>query len=1145
MIKEKIHFQSSVNIQFDIGKGDLYERYLPTPSHAESFLGLLKGFLGEGSHAHIIVGPYGSGKSFLATLVADMMLGVKDTEWLEDLQKKFLTVDDDIYSYIDRVRHSDLKFIPVVMSGSGISFRQTILSSLFRALKRHGIDMSVPLFVSEIKQIVSVWKLSYKATFDSFSRLLEQEKWTYYTWIGDIENFDTIAIEWFKSIYPALTSGSHLRLPYDHDIVTQITEALEELKQRGYGIFLLYDEFGRYLQTLSSSEVHAAMQDLQDLAELANHHEASNLNVLLITHRNLGQYALRFNEDLQKEFQRIEKRYSVYYTHADRATFIRLASNVTEEYRRGSMQGECFISELRKFTLFPELTYHEIDSLVIRGSYPLHPVSLFAIPQLANLVGQNERTLFTFLQSLEKGGLQAHVQSTSEWYLVDHIFDYFEPSLSEFEKDSLIGETYLMYSRLQRKLLDSDLLDEELKALKVIALWRVTNLNVRQVLSDEMISFALLWDASHTSVVLSSLQKKKVIRYNSVNGFWDLFEGSSVDVDAEVAIRQERSNLSKRQKANLLEASLTERFILPKHYNDEKSMTRFASIHPAFATELLYGNISCLQFRDTNGSDAAVFFVVDDTSDDSEKIKADLMQKSIQDQQTVYGVPVPKLGNDLEPLVSRLSVINDLLEDKYFLSQDRYLILELKQLKEELVFEINQRMYSAFNSENCLWIHDGTYIKFRRQRLGQYLSDVMKLVFPLTPEIRNEPFNRRKVTKIQLNAAVKVVDLILNSTNDKDLEIGGFGPDYLIFATVVKNTGIQLFGDGTIQNEFLSILKTRLLDVLFSVGKGSFYDLLSIFLTPPFGIRKPVIPLLLVSLLKGNWKQLMFYNNLIYSPDVDGEMLYYMLENPENYTFSFQRHGSRHKSVVREVERAFGDCSEGLDRTLPPAVFESRVLLNWLRSLPKIAQSTTKTSDESNTFKDIIRKSEVEPVEAMDALDKLLKQRKESILLSRLRVECESYFSKHQSFIEEQIYGREGIKTFEDLKVWALSQHNKVKIKNPLIKGIIDSTKETLIDDLSESIVGVKRENWSDATDNLFINQIKVYLNQLSNEFYQTYLEVKIGNSIHVVPDVTLSEKSRLIYNNTRTNLKLMGRTVPKEEVQVVLLQLLKEYLTD
>ena len=71
--KKRKAFSTSVNLKFDIGNTEFVQRYLPTPSHADFLKGIIAGFLGENNqNAHIMIGPYGSGKSLAATIVADI-----------------------------------------------------------------------------------------------------------------------------------------------------------------------------------------------------------------------------------------------------------------------------------------------------------------------------------------------------------------------------------------------------------------------------------------------------------------------------------------------------------------------------------------------------------------------------------------------------------------------------------------------------------------------------------------------------------------------------------------------------------------------------------------------------------------------------------------------------------------------------------------------------------------------------------------------------------------------------------------------------------------------------------------------------------------------------------------------------------------
>src|SRR5690242_1242769 len=114
-------FKTSVNIKFDLGKREFIERYLPTPSHAESLLGLLKGFNDPNNNkrSHIIVGPYGTGKSLIATIIGNLTSKrIEDERSLNTLSSKFNKVHDDIYTELEKIKELDKTYLTVVLNGN-------------------------------------------------------------------------------------------------------------------------------------------------------------------------------------------------------------------------------------------------------------------------------------------------------------------------------------------------------------------------------------------------------------------------------------------------------------------------------------------------------------------------------------------------------------------------------------------------------------------------------------------------------------------------------------------------------------------------------------------------------------------------------------------------------------------------------------------------------------------------------------------------------------------------------------------------------------------------------------------------------------------------------------------------------------------
>ncbi|NMO94921.1 2OG-Fe(II) oxygenase family protein [Paenibacillus lemnae] len=1141
MLTQTQFLHPSVNIRFDLGRDEFLDRYLPTPSHAESLKGIIKGFLNKGSHAHIMIGSYGSGKSLLTTIIAGIVSKTIEHKSYSNLLSRFISVDEnrETSDYLEAVYNQPITYIPVVLNGNQGSFRKNLMIALYQTLEEHGFDYSMSSVALEIESTIELWKNEYVGAYESFLSSLDETSWNLEQFLLCVKSYDMKAIGWFKEVYTQLTNGSKLSLAYERDIVTQLEFVLQELKSKGYGLFIVYDEFGRFMQTLEKKETHEAMHDLQELAELANKDDAQNLHVLFISHRNMRQYAMKYqNEDLEKEFQKIEERFSQYYTLTDHSTFVRLANSITSQYRIGRDYEE-YVSELRRFNLFDELTFYEVENLVIKGAYPLHPVTLFVMTHLANQVAQNERTLFTFLESDELGGLVYQYQKDKDWYRVDSLFDYFEPSIGDFEKESLVGHSYALFQRLQKKLHTLDTRANELKVLKLLSLWNIAGLNVKQLPTEELIAFALSWSIEDVSLVMKSLSEKKVVRLNHRDGYWELFEGSSIDTEFEINQRIKKLILSNRDRMTLLGETLLQRFILSKDYNDMRSMTRFAAVQPVLYSEIINNEITIEQLKTLSDSDAVILLVVNKSHTTEKEIMA--LRNLCKDEERAI-VTVSKLTeSEINDLINKLSVVKQLQKDQYFLSQDSYLHDELERMYTDLVYALNSRLDLESLFTEGYWLYNGENIEIGSSvELNKYLSGVFHQVYSETPIFRNEAFNRRSVSKIQRNSAIQVVNRLLKSNGD--INFDGNGPDAFIYKTIIMNTGINCDNPDSIANPQLRKLRDEVLAVL-AKRKGKLEELIDVFICKPFGIRRPLIPLLLVSLFKQEWKHIMFYNKGVFNSEVNGELIYLMIENPEDYTFTYHPYEKKYQVLVNKVEEIYMGFIETSERVLHPAVYTNKILLRWLRSLPRLTQNTNNLSDSAKRFRTLIRRGEIEPDECLAELFQMYKKNDSCFI--ELKNECETFSQKHSNDICSKILLSTNTSSYVDLKEWASKKPSVVKVKNDLVKSILDSSSEGWVEDLCKKLIGVNRENWSDATDQLFMSQIESYLNNLSEESYQSYIEVKLGEEALAVPQVQLSDKSQLILNNLKQDVKLMGRTVPKEEIQSLLLQLLKEFVLD
>jgi hypothetical protein len=1132
MIITQSAFKSSVNIKLDLGSDWIAERYIPTPTHSESLSGVLEGFLEQGNKSHILIGSYGSGKSMVGTLIANLVSkNIGQNTFIELINKfdKVTTKEAAVGHLFKQVRKLEKRYIPVVINGNQGNFREAVISSIHKSIRKYGFDFSIPSYVEEIKNKILLWEEKYHDTFVRFNDYLETKKWTIESFIDDINEYQTETVDWFKKIYPLLTAGAELSPSYNLDITEHLTNILDELEKENFGIFLVYDEFGRFLQSLDKYETVEAMQDIQDIAEVADHHKSANLNILLITHRNLNQYFLSYGEDLQNEFKRIQGRFRIYHTHSDPATFIRLASQITSGYRINWSHKYDFETEIIKYDLFPELNGREKKTIVVENSFPLHPATLYTLPRLANAVAQNERTLFTFLQSNEIGGLSNYFKTEKTWYLVSSLFDYFEPAFQEFMGDSLIGKSYLKYLRVKKKIGNQASAYSELQILKLLTLWDIANLSSKRKLTKEFISFALNWELDKVNKIMQILECKKLIRYRLFEGNWEVFEGSSIDLKVKIK-EKNLLGISKIDSISMINKVLDTKYAYPKRYNDEKNMIRYAAIKPIYADDLT--DTQLLSINEDLDSDLKVLYVIPEKGTDTEEIKSRILKLSTGRSRIIFAVPKKPLNNFDEEILE-LSSIEKLLEDKYLLNEDPIVEEELLRIRENKIHRLRQLLEPILQYKGSCWIHEGINISVRSKiALSEQLSRIAFRYYGRTPIINNESFNRRNISRQQLNAAKEVIDAIISGDSDYKFK----GPAKLIYASVVKNNNINSQNE----REEISLLRQKLMAEIKSENR-SFLTIIKIFKGKDFGIREPIIPVLLTAILKNEWKYIMFYHkDGSYINDVNGNILYdRMLDKPENYTFSYQRLDNKYKSVINVIDECFESYRTELDSSYHPSVRINRMLLRWLNSLPKIAQKTNSLSTKANTFKKLITKGEFEPD---TALKQLLNLKLDVETLNKIKQECEEYSQNHLKQIEKTVFELTNTNSFEELVDFIQNKDEVLKVDNKLFNLILSTDKNNWVNKLSIELVGVSREDWSDATSEVFFKTVKTLLEINIKNLKDEYHEVKVDSKILAIPKRELSPKGNIIYSNVKTDLELMARKLPKEEITALLYKLLVDY---
>lgn len=1149
MLATSTTFKSSVNIKFDLENINYLKRYMPTPSHAEAILGVISGFNDHTkSRAHIVIGPYGTGKSMLGTLLASIVSQNIDVTDFKYISNKFASIHDDIHNELIEVRNNKKEYLPVILNGYEGNFKQSLLSAIQKTLIKNKKNIMVPGVVTKIIDSVDNWKESYPKTYKKFKTLLKDRNIDLDIWRLEVLKHDRNEIDWFKTIYPSLTSGADFTVDFGEDFIEQIQFIIDELNKDNIGLFIVYDEFGRYLQNLEYREVNETMQNLQDLAELADHY-THNLHLLFITHKHLRHYFSTFNEEFQNEFQRIEKRFKLYYIESDSSTFLRIAESVISSFdnrKPDKLKADYITNNLRIYPLFNQLNQVEIENLIVNGTYPVHPVTIFVLPYLSALFGQNERTLFTFLESTETHSLIDHIQKNEDYYLPYKLFNYFFPNFFDvdFEEKEKTANLYKkIHNRIPEIHLSNGNEEPLITIVQFITLWELSGLQSKIKLTTEFISFAFDTDQVEVLEKLKTLEELKAIRFNRILGYWEIFEGSSLDIENLIDEQKELTRVSKEKMLLRLEESLSKKYFLSRRYNDEKSMTRYASVNLVFSDDILNEEFNVNNILANRKTDALINVVISNTNSVDNDLLTNTIRK-ISTEDELYCI-LPYSLKEIENILIRKEIILKLLNDETIIQLDSNVKKELILYLEDASFAIKKFLNVFFDfSSHLIWIKGNELVDIRNEIvLEELLSQVMYKKFPLTPEVRNDGFNRRKINNVQLKAGYKVVNHLISSPNENNIGIEGNGPEYLIYASIFKNNFLEINNLNQITNKELFELRQALLKVLSQKQSGQFTDLVEVLRNKPFGIRDPLIPILLITLLRDRWDQLLFYNNEMFISQMNGEILYSMVSEPTKYQYYYLKLSDEFNIFLDKLESLFISYMDDENKQMIKPISVTNAMLKWLRHLPRYVQITREVHQNLVDFKDAIRLGEIDPQKGLETLYNIFKDQPKTIGI--FVSELEEMYDNLKYQIETELYNIIGVDSFDDLKVWLSKQEPSSYKQNNLVKTLRNNIdKENWLDQITFDLVGVELFNWSDKTREMFLNQIQYEFSNINSTMNNVNsIVIQVSDKVKSIKKTELSTKSKTLHQNVSRILKNGGRNVPKEEIENIILLLLEDFV--
>lgn len=564
----------------------------------------------------------------------------------------------------------------------------------------------------------------------------------------------------------------------------KLNNLYQKLKRQNKMLVIVIDEFGKALEHAANGNPEKELYFLQQLAEYAN---APQRNILLITslHQNFGAYASRLSQTQRNEWVKVKGRFQevVFAEPVEQLLYMAAETLPNQEATSGGR-----VDALCKMAKDAHIAEMRVDAQTLRRLWPLDALAAIVLTRAIQRYGQNERSLFSFLNSRGESSINKLAGTPGQTYNLSLVYDYaienFHSSLQEAHLDSMAWRAITMaIDRIEVEPWDCDkTMSAAVRTVKAIGMLNIFGgaaFSMPQSAFAEYMRLAM--DVLDADGVLKELLRLKIIRFAEYKGRFILYEGSDVDIEAEIAkahaivpqpanladdLRKYMSNCTVPAKECSYRKGTPRNFRYILH-NEPQDMAPTDEVDGY--VELIFSTDEDIAHKVKEFSGSCAHAIVFAVFNEAEAIRTHLHNISIYDH------------------IERTVLIDK--SDKVALGE----IAELKAYEESLLHQnLTKGLFS--HGDNVTWLYRGENIPIKREKdFNALLSRACEDAYPLTPTINNELINRHKLSSSISAARVKFLQALVANHQKEDLgfDKDKFPPEKTIYYTLLKMTGLH------------------------------------------------------------------------------------------------------------------------------------------------------------------------------------------------------------------------------------------------------------------------------------------------------------------------------------------------------------------
>jgi len=719
---------------------------------------------------------------------------------------------------------------------------------------------------------------------------------------------------------------------------------------------LIIDEFGKFLEYAVKNNPDKEVYFIQLLAEFFNNPKQTALSISSL-HQNFSSYGQGLNTEQFKEWEKVKGRLKevAFNEPIDQLLYFASERNQFKNIDLSDNHKELFDLILKHNVSDKKKT---IDSDLATKLLPMDYISAEIMAKSLQKYGQNERSLFSFLDIDEKYSFKWFFNKNNEEpeefkiYNLDLVFDYiiehyyFVISSVSNSDLTLWNSIKSALDQVDTRLEDKHIIDARkiIKSIGLLNIFSNAGAKLDKVFIENYSRLAL--DIENANEIISELENQKIISYKKFKHRYVFVDWTDLNIDHEL------QNADVRDVVNIADR-----------------ISEINDFHPILVKSE-YFRTGTPRLFEYSFTDVPIIEV----EDEKDGIINYIFSEKEVNLNTVNEPIVHVVFRNTTEIITTFNDIDRALYVKNKNLQDRSAVKEL----DERIFYSKQNLKSIlidniYSNKNVEWYYAGKKHEINsRLEFNKLLNKVLSDNYSNSPILKSELVNKSKISTPISTARKNLITQLIQNREKENIGFDAhkFPPEKTIFLSLVKsismhrlneNTGFYELGEPDFNsnnetaNSYKYLWNTSVEFLEKSKrGKLSIKTLAETLSQKPLKLKQGFIDFWIPLFLITKKDEYALFNENGYIPNLDTQVFDVMFKSPQKFFVkAFDVSGvklevfNKYKSILNQKETDLPSEKDFISTIKPFILF--------VRGLPEYSLKTRNLTQQAIDLREAIK----------------------------------------------------------------------------------------------------------------------------------------------------------------------------------------------